>query len=346
MDFENLAIGPENPTYVIAEAGSNHDGDLETALELVDAAAAAGADAVKFQTFRAAEMYVEPSHEESSAGETTMYDAVAAMEMPYDWIPQLHDRCRDHGVDFLSSPFDERSVDELADHVPAFKVASSILSHHRFLEYLAATGKPILASTGAHTLDEVRAAVDVLHEAGASDVALLHCVSTYPTPLDAINVRAVARLAEEFDLPVGLSDHTTEPAVAPCAAVALGGCLVEKHVTLDSSQEGLDHQFALEPDEFERMVTAVRQTERALGPGEIRVSDVEEEWYQSARRTVQATERIARGQRITADVVAIRRSGDHGRGVDPDAYEEVVGAVARRPIPKGEGVTRADIERS
>lgn len=343
MRVRNRALERGEPTYVIAEAGSNHDGDLDTAMELIDAAAAAGADAVKFQTFRAAEMYVEPSGEDDAA---EMYDAVSAVEMPYDWIPRLHDRCRERGVDFLSSPFDGRSVAQLDEYVPAFKVGSSILSHHRFLEVLAGTGKPIIASTGAHTLDEVRDAVAVLRDAGASDIALLHCVSAYPTPLDGINVRAISRLAEAFDLPVGLSDHTTEPTIAPCAAVALGGCIVEKHVTLDSTQEGLDHQFALEPDELKRMVTAIRQTERALGSGEVHVADIEEEWYQSARRTVQATDRIEAGERITADAVAVRRSGEHSRGVDPEGYEEVVGAVARRAISKGDGITPADIERS
>lgn len=370
MQIGGHDVGGDNPTYVIAEAGSNHDGELEQAKQLVDVAADAGADAVKFQTFRAETMYVEDagtvggggegsgetgneengngeragSESEEGTDEQSLYDLVAEMEMPYDWIPELRDHCERRGLDFLSTPLDERAVDELDQHVPAFKVASSTLSHHPFLRYVASKGKPIVASTGAHDLDDVREALGVLRDAGAEEVALLHCVSSYPTPLDEANVRAVATLADEFDVPVGFSDHTLDPTVAPCAAVALGAAVVEKHFTLDRSLSGADHGFALEPDELDRMISAIRDTEAALGTGEIAVQDAERDWYESARRTVHATRDLDAGHRITDEDVAVLRSGEREKGLEPKHYDEIVGATTAREISADDGITWEDVE--
>ncbi|MFC4542227.1 N-acetylneuraminate synthase family protein [Halosolutus amylolyticus] len=342
-----FSVGSDEPTYVIAEAGSNHNGDLETAMELVDAAADAGADAVKFQTFRAESMYVENSGTvETPKGERALYDIVADAEMPYEWIPELHDRCRDRNVDFLSSPFDERSVDELEPYVPAYKVASSVLSHHPFLETLAERDKPIVASTGAHDLADVREAVETMERSGVSDLVLLHCVSSYPTPLESANVRAVRRLAEEFDVPVGLSDHTLDPTTAPTAAVALGADVVEKHFTLDSSQEGLDHSYALEPDELTAMIDAIQDTETALGTGVVTVQSVEEDWYESARRTIHAARDISEGSWITSEDISILRSGHRERGLEPKHVDDVVGSVACTDIEKDQGISLDDFRES
>lgn len=344
MRIGDRRVGDGAPTYIIAEAGSNHDGELANAKELVDVAADAGADAVKFQTFRAESMYVENSGTvETPEGERSLFDVVAEAEMPYEWIPELHEYCHDRGIQFLSSPFDDRSIAELDEYVPAYKIGSSILSYHGFLERLAETGKPLIASTGAHTLEEVRAAMDALHRAGSADVALLHCVSSYPTPLEAINVRAVSTLAGEFDVPVGLSDHTLDPTTAPCAAVALGADILEKHITTDRSREGLDHSFAIEPDELRELVDAVRDTETALGDGRIRVQEVEQDWYENARRTVQATRDISEGAVITEADVDVLRSGSRTRGLDPDAYDRVVGSTAARRIEAGDGITEEDL---
>ena len=179
-------IGPDEPTFVIAEAGSNHNGSLDTAKELIDVAADAGADAVKFQTFRAKNMYVEDSGSaEYLDDDRSIYEIIESMEMPYEWIPELHDYCREQGVYFMSTPFDEHSADELEPYVPAFKIASYTMSHHPFLEHLSAKGKPILMSTGAHDLSEVREAVEVFRTAEFSDLALLQCVAAYPTPLES-----------------------------------------------------------------------------------------------------------------------------------------------------------------
>ncbi|AEH36988.1 N-acetylneuraminate synthase family protein [Halopiger xanaduensis] len=345
FEIGDRAVGPDESTYVIAEAGSNHNGDLEIAKELIDVAADAGADAVKFQTFRAEDMYVEDSGEvEYLDDDRSIYDIIESMEMPYEWIPTLHDYCYDRGVQFLSTPFDERSAAELEDYVPAWKVASYTSSHVPFLEHLAATDKPIVMSTGAHDLEEIAESVTALKEAGADELALLQCVAAYPTPLSEINVRVVETLREKFGVPAGLSDHTLDPVTAPSAAVALGASVVEKHFTLDKSMEGPDHEFALEPDELERMVSSIRDTESALGTGEKRVLDAEEELHDKARRAIHAVDDIDAGDPLTTDNVKVLRPGEREPGLEPKFYEEVVGSVAARDLRPGKGITWEDVD--
>jgi len=322
-------VGPDSETFVVAEAGLNHDGDYDRAERLVDAAAEAGADAVKFQTFTGAGLYGEGSD---------LADTFADVEMPHDWIPRLATYAADRGVTFLSSPFDRDAVDALDPHVPAFKIASATLSDLEFLQYVARREKPILLSTGMHELDEIEAALTTLDEADA-DVALLHCVSAYPTPLSEINVRMVESLRDRFDVPVGLSDHTEDPTTAPAAAVALGASVVEKHLTDDSSREGGDHAMALEPDEFAAMVDAIEKTEVALGDREKAVVDVEQDAYAASRRSVYATRRIDAGERITEGNTAILRPGERERGLDPAARADLVGREATATIDVDEPVT-------
>jgi len=346
MRIADRSVGSDAATFVIAEAGSNHDGKLAEAKRLVDAAADAGADAVKFQTFRADRMYVDDSGTvETSNGERELTDVVAEAEMPYGWIPELAEYCDRRGIYFMSSPFDARSADELDEYVPAYKIASSVLTHYPLIEHLARSGKPLIASTGAHELTEIEQAVATMRSVNESvSIVLLHCVSSYPTPLEDSNVSAVERLAEEFDLPVGLSDHTVEPTIAPCAAVALGADIIEKHLTLDSSREGLDHSFALEPDEFEEMVSHVRDTRRALGTSEVTVRSVEAEWYESARRTIQATSALESGETVSEDDIGLLRSGERSRGLEPAHLEAVIGATAIGKIEKDSGIRWSDID--
>lgn len=343
--IDNHPIGPDEPTFIIAEAGSNHNGDLEIAKELVDVAVEAGADAVKFQTFRAEDMYVEKSGKaEYLDDDRSIYDIIEAMEMPRDWIPKLHDYCAEQGIYFLSTPFDKRSAEALSDFVPAWKVASYTSSHHPFLRELAETDKPILMSTGAHELDEVRESVRVLEKAGVENLGLFQCVSSYPTPIENINVRVIKTLADEFNVPVGLSDHTLNPVAAPAAAVALGASMVEKHFTLDKSMEGPDHEFALEPDELSEMVTAIRNTEAALGTSKKYVLDIEGELHDKARRAVQAVEDIAAGETFDQTNVKVLRPGNSKTGLHPKFYEEILGKTAAEDISKSSGVQWEDIE--
>jgi N,N'-diacetyllegionaminate synthase len=344
FDIGDRAVGPGEPTYIIAEAGSNHNGDLETAKELIDVAADAGADAVKFQTFRAEDLYVEESGEvEYLEDDRSIYDIIESMEMPYEWIPELYDYCHEQGVQFMSTPFDERSAAELDEYVPAWKVASYTSSHIPFLEHLAETNKPIVMSTGAHDLDEVSESVAALREAGVDDLVLLQCVAAYPTPLSEINVRVIETLREEFDVLTGLSDHTLDPVIAPCAAVSLGASVIEKHFTLDNSMEGPDHEYALEPDELDCMVSKIRDIEAALGTSEKYVLEIERELYEKARRAIHAVSDIEAGDKFTRDNVKVLRPGDREAGLDPKFYDEIIGAAADSDMQKGDGIQWDDV---
>ena len=345
FEIDGRPVGPGEPTFVIAEAGSNHNGSLDTAKELIDVAVEAGADAVKFQTFRAEDMYVEDSGEvEYLDDDRSIYDIIESMEMPHEWIPKLHDYCVEQDIYFLSTPFDERSAELLSEYVPAWKIASYTSSHHPFLRELAASEKPLIMSTGAHELDEVRESVEVLETAGVSGLALLQCVAAYPTPLEDINVKVVETLAEEFDVPAGLSDHTLDPVTAPAAAVALGASIVEKHFTLDKSMDGPDHQFALEPDQLTEMVAAIRDTEAALGTGAKSVLDVESELHDKARRAVHAVADIEAGEKLTAKNVKVLRPGEQDAGLHPKFYDEILGATAARDIQRSAGLQWDDVE--
>jgi len=344
FDIGDRAVGPGEPTYIIAEAGSNHNGDLETAKELIDVAADAGADAVKFQTFRAEDLYVEESGEvEYLEDDRSIYDIIESMEMPYEWIPELYDYCHEQGVQFMSTPFDERSAAELDEYVPAWKVASYTSSHIPFLEHLAETNKPIVMSTGAHDLDEVSESVAALREAGVDDLVLLQCVAAYPTPLSEINVRVIETLREEFDVLTGLSDHTLDPVIAPCAAVSLGASVIEKHFTLDNSMEGPDHEYALEPDELDCMVSKIRDIEAALGTSEKHVLEIERELYKKARRAIHAVSDIEAGDKFTRNNVKVLRPGDREAGLDPKFYDEIIGAAADSDMQKGDGIQWDDV---
>ncbi|QCC46946.1 N-acetylneuraminate synthase family protein [Halobellus limi] len=344
FEIGDRKIGPNEPTYIIAEAGSNHNGDLEIAKELIDVAADAGADAVKFQTFRAEDMYVEESGEvEYLDDDRSIYEIIESMEMPFEWIPKLHEYCHERGVQFLSTPFDERSAEKLEEFVPAWKVASYTSSHIPFLEHLAKTDKPIIMSTGAHELEEVAESVGVLREHDVSDLVLLQCVAAYPTPLSDINVRVVKTLQEEFDVLSGLSDHTLDPVIAPSAAVALGATVVEKHFTLDKSMEGPDHQFALEPNELDQMVSAIRGTETAIGGSEKSVLNVEKELYEKARRAIHAVNNIEKGDRFTSENINILRPGEQKAGLHPKFYDEILDETASRNVEKGDGIHWDDV---
>lgn len=346
FEIDGRPVGPGEPTFVIAEAGSNHNGDLETAKELIDVAVEAGADAVKFQTFRAEDMYVQDSGEvEYLDDDRSIYDIIESMEMPREWIPELHAYCVERGICFLSTPFDEQSAELLSEYVPAWKVASYTSSHHPFLQKLADTDKPVIMSTGAHELDEVRESVNVLKNAGASGLALLQCVAAYPTPIEEINVRVVETLADEFGVPTGLSDHTLSPVTAPAAAVALGASVVEKHFTLNKTMEGPDHEFALEPDELSKMVAAIRDTEAALGAGEKSVLSVESELHDKARRAVHAVADIKAGDEFTKKNINVLRPGRQDAGLHPKHYNELLGKTAARDIQQSVGIQWDDVVR-
>lgn len=326
-------VGDGEPVYVVAEAGSNHNGSFEQALRLVDVAAEAGADAVKFQHFKAARLYPR------SAGESDylnvprpIYDIIHEMETPDDWVPALAAHCRQRGIDFLSSAFDEASADLLEPFVPAFKVASYEMTHVPLLRHLARKGKPLIISTGAAALPEVLHVIDVVRREGNEQMIVLQCTAKYPTPLAAVNARALVALREATGLCTGLSDHSRDPVVAPVVAVALGACLVEKHFTLSNRLPGPDHAFAIEPDELATLVRRVREAEQALGHGRKETLPEEEELRGFARRSIFATRDIKPGETLAADNVGVLRCGKLGSELPPEALDRVLGRAAARLI--------------
>ena len=330
---------------MIAEAGSNHNGDRELALRLVDAAAESGADAVKFQLFRADRLYPRGAGAaDYLADERDIVDIVGALELPVDWLPALADRCAGHGIDFLVTAFDEASADAIDPYVHAYKLASYELTHHPLVRHIAAKGKPMLMSTGASNLDEVAAAVDVARAAGATNITVLQCTAAYPADLGAMNVGAIVTIRERFGVDVGLSDHSADPVIAPVAAVALGATVIEKHFTLDRELPGPDHRFALEPAGLAAMVEAIRAATVAVGDGSKKVHTDEEELRSFARRSIFSIRDIAPGEELGADTVAVLRSGKLGHGLDPAELDSIIGRRAARPIVADSLIRYEDLE--
>lgn len=329
--------------YVIAEAGSNHDGRLEQAEALIDVAAEAGADAVKFQMFKASRLYTRDAGQSAYLGRTeSIYDIIAAMEMPAAWLPVLAQRAADADLDFLVSAFDEESLALVDPFVPVHKCASYEMTHLPLVRAMAATGKPLVMSTGTANLDEVEVSLRAAQEAGCAEVVLMQCTAAYPTPPADVNVRAMHSLAR-LGVEVGLSDHSRDPVIAPCAAVALGARVIEKHYTLSNHLPGPDHAFAVEPHELARMVSSIRATELALGHGRKEALEVETELRGFARRSIFTIRDIDAGEVLGPDNLAVLRCGNAAPGLDPSAWDEVIGKVARHPVPARRGLRSNDV---
>jgi pseudaminic acid synthase len=330
-------IGAAEPVYVIAELSANHRNRFEEAARLVHAAKEAGADAVKLQTYTPDTLTLRSDKEPFRIrGGTlwdgrTLYDLYREASMPWEWQPKLKDLAGDLGLDFFSSAFDATAVDFLETlSVPVHKVASLEIVDLPLIEKMAATGKPLIISTGTATLEEIWEAVETARVAGAVDVALLKCTSAYPAPPEEMNLRTIPHMAETFGVAVGLSDHTLGIAV-PVAAVALGASIVEKHFTLSRSAPGPDSAFSLEPDEFKTMVAAIRTAEKSLG--ETRYGPGKEEAKSLAyRRSLFVVRDVKAGERLTDENV---RSIRPGGGLHPRHLTEVLGQSARRNIEAG-----------
>jgi pseudaminic acid synthase len=342
-------VGSGHPTYVIAEAGSNHNRDLATARRLIEIAAEAGADAVKFQTYTAEGLYSRKTPAMSYlqrdgllAGNENVWDLIKSVEIPWEWHEELAQSAARSGITFLSTPFEESAVDVLeAVGVPAYKIASYEINHAPLIEQAARTGKPLLISTGMASMGDIERALDVANGAGAEEIVLLHCAINYPPRFEDLNLRAIETLRSAFGLPVGWSDHTLGHS-ADVAAVALGACCVEKHFTLSRDQPGPDHPFALEPEELQAMVGAIRETEEALGSSVKRATAAEAEMYRLGRRSLVAARDIDPGHQLERADIAVKRPGF---GIPVHDIDKVVGQRAGRRIEADEVLTWEDINR-
>jgi N,N'-diacetyllegionaminate synthase len=326
-------VGP-GPVFVIAEAGVNHNGDMAMARGLIDAAADAGADAVKFQTFRTDSLVSGAAPKARYQVETTGGDeSQRAMLARLELGPAAHAELREHadrrGLVFFSTPFDEASADVLDGlGVELFKVPSGEVTNGPLLRHVAAKRRPVILSTGMCTLDEVAVTVATLREAGDPPLVILHCVSAYPAPVKDTNLRAMATLRARFGCPVGLSDHSLGLPIA-LAAVALGASVLEKHLTLDRTLPGPDHRASLEPAEFAALVRGVRAVESALGDGDKRPMPSELDTRAVARRSLVAARALSAGHLLGAGDVTVKRPGT---GLAPDQLDRVLGRRLARPV--------------
>lgn len=323
--------------YIIAEAGVNHNGSFDLACRLVDAAKAAGADCIKFQTFRAQNLVSrnagKADYQKDTTGGGSQADMLSKLELSYDAFSRLKQYCEEVGITFLSTPFDLESVAFLdALGVPFWKIPSGEVTNLPYLEALAKTGRPVVMSTGMCEMDEIEAALRVLRENGTSDIRLLHCNTEYPTPFADVNLRAMETMRRAFGVEVGYSDHTRGIEV-PIAAVALGATIIEKHFTLDRNMEGPDHKASLEPDELAAMVSAIRNIEQALGSGEKTASPSEQKNIAVARKSIVAKRAIKAGERLTEDNLTVKRPGS---GVSPMRWRDVLGTAAIRDFEEDE----------
>ena len=338
-------IGPDQPPYVIAEISANHGQSKAAAVELIHAAAAAGADAVKLQHYTPETITVRSSHPDFEIRGGTLWDGAQLADLyaeamtPWEWTADLATAAADAGITWFSTPFDPSAADYLEQFdVPAYKIASFELIDLPLIRYVAAKGRPLLMSTGMATLAEIDAAVTAADEAGAPGLALLRCSSAYPARLEEIGLRSIPVMAQLWSVPIGFSDHTLGSAAAN-ASVALGACVIEKHLTMNRGDGGPDAAFSSEPAELAELVTGVRDAHVALGA--VRFGPSPSETASLAfRRSLRAVAPIAAGQQLTVDNVrSVRPAG----GLAPDLVDLVIGSVAVRDLEQGAPVNWADI---
>ena len=340
--------------FIIAEAGSNwrmgtKQKDLKMAKTLINIAFEAGADAVKFQTYRADTVYVPNAGESDYLSEAGIKEPIIEifndLSMPYDMIPDLYDHCKKCGIKFMSTPFSIEDAKALDPYVEIHKIASYEITHSRLIEFIAKTGKPLILSTGAATYDDIEWAVNYFYEKGGNQISLLQTTAKYPAPLSTLNLKTIPNLIKRFNVPVGLSDHSTDPVIGPVAAVALGATIIEKHFTLNKQLPGPDHSFALTPDQLKAMVKAIRNCEESLGGGEKIIQQEEIELKKFAQRSVQAIKPIKKGDTLNEGVnIAILRPGKQKQGLHPKFLPEIENKKAKRSIALGDGITINDYE--
>lgn len=330
-------VGPGYPCFVIAEAGVNHNGDINMAKQLVDVASEVGADAIKFQTFKAERLVTRDAPKANYQRQTTgtqesQFEMLRRLELSEDAHAELVAYCKKRGLLFMSTPFDEGSADLLADlGVPVYKIPSGEITNIPYLKHVASKGRPLIVSTGMSYLGEVEKAVRAIESTGNTQFVLLHCVSNYPAAPEDINLSAMKTMATAFNTLVGYSDHTEGLEIA-FASVAMGACVLEKHFTLDRELPGPDHRASIEPEQFAALIQGVRSIEAALGDGRKQPAASEANTASVARKSLVAATALKAGTVITEEMVAIRRPGT---GLLPDLYPMLIGRQLNVDVKSG-----------
>jgi N,N'-diacetyllegionaminate synthase len=337
-------VGDGQPVFIIAEAGVNHCGQIEIAKKMVDAAKDSCADAIKFQTFITEDhisRYAPLAEYQKSTGVKSQVELVKKLELSWDEFRELSDYAHEKRIIFLSTPFENKSVDFLESlDILAYKIGSGDITNLPLLNYVSKKDKPMIISTGMSTLSDIRNAIKVIKKQGNNKIALTHCTSNYPTAIKNCNLNAIDTLKTKFKVPVGYSDHT-KGILVPALAVARGACIIEKHFTLEKNMQGPDHQMSLNPIELKKMVKLVRFTEKALGSSEKKPSDAEFEVMAVARKSIVAKTNLPAGSVLNKSVLTIKRPGI---GIQPKDLKKLFGKRLTKAISADELLSWEDIE--
>ena len=331
-----------NKVFIIAEAGVNHNGSIELAYKLIDIAVEAGADAVKFQTFKAENLVTKSADKADYQKQTTdesesQFEMIKKLELDFDIHKKLINYCKEKDIMFLSTPFDHDSIDMLDNlGISVIKIPSGEITNLPYLRHIGLLDKKVILSTGMSRLDEVKDALNILINSGTKkeNITILHANTMYPTPMEDVNLNAMITIQEEFDISVGYSDHTLGIEV-DIAAVAMGASIIEKHFTLDKAMEGPDHKASLEPEELKAMVSAIRNIEKALGSNEKILSPSEEVNINIVRKSIVASCPIRKGELLSEKNISTKRPGT---GISPMKWDEIIGVVATKDYQADETI--------
>lgn len=343
--INNRIIGPDQPPYIIAELSANHNGSLERALKTIDEAKRCGADAIKLQTYTADTMTIDCDLPDFMIkgglwNGFKLYDLYKWAETPYEWHEAMFEHAKRIGITIFSTPFDETAVDLLEKlNTPAYKIASFEIVDLPLIRYVAKTGKPIIMSTGMASEEEIDEAVTTAREAGCLQLILLHCISSYPAPMDQANIKQIPNLAKRFNVISGLSDHTLGT-TASVAAVAQGACLIEKHFTLSRKDKGPDSEFSLEPEDLKKLCIDTKDSWLSLGKQGFNRQEAEE-GSKVFRRSLYFIKDLSKGHTIKVEDIRRIRPG---MGLSPKYYEKIIGKTLLKKVTKGQAISLQDFE--
>jgi len=345
MKIKNKKIGPDSPCFIIAEAGVNHNGKIELAKKLVDTAVDAKADAVKFQTFKSEGVVTNKTDiadyaKKNIGRDKKQVEMLKNLELRYIEFKNLKKYCDKKNIIFLSTPHSFDAIDFLDELVPAYKFGSGDLTNLPALKYAAKKGKPMLLGTGMATLQELKDAVNTIKRTGNNQIVALHCTTNYPCPFEEVNLRAMTTMQKKLDCMVGYSDHTMGITV-PIMAATLGAVVIEKHFTTDRNLDGPDHKASLEPDELKKMITEIRNVEKALGSFEKKPTKSEKQMIKKVRKSLVAKTDIKKGIKISKDMIEIKRPGT---GLSPDMLDKIINKKAKKDIKKDEIIKNNMVE--